>query len=164
MTLKIVEDITAFHRAGEVPMPERLGIPPRDRTVLRWRLIREEVEETLDAIYGDNLVEIADGIADSIVVLVGTALEYGIDLTAVWNEVCRSNMAKFPPCEKCDGDGIHEGVKTNDLELYDPDTGEKRVCQYCNGRGTQLRLRDDGKILKPEGWTPPDIAGVLDRQ
>lgn len=22
-------------------------------------------------------------------------------------------------------------------------------------------LRDDGKILKPEGWTPPDIARVL---
>lgn len=24
--------------------------------------------------------------------------------------------------------------------------------------------REDGKILKPEGWTPPDIAGELDRQ
>ena len=25
-------------------------------------------------------------------------------------------------------------------------------------------LREDGKILKPEGWTPPDISGVLDAQ
>jgi predicted HAD superfamily Cof-like phosphohydrolase len=24
-------------------------------------------------------------------------------------------------------------------------------------------LREDGKRLKPEGWTPPDIAGVLSR-
>ncbi len=24
--------------------------------------------------------------------------------------------------------------------------------------------RADGKILKPEGWTPPDVAGVLARQ
>lgn len=29
-----------------------------------------------------------------------------------------------------------------------------------SGGGT----REDGKILKPEGWTPPDIAGVLRRQ
>jgi predicted HAD superfamily Cof-like phosphohydrolase len=26
--------------------------------------------------------------------------------------------------------------------------------------GTVLR-REDGKVIKPEGWTPPDIAGVL---
>ena len=25
----------------------------------------------------------------------------------------------------------------------------------------QVIRRDDGKILKPEGWTPPDLAGVL---
>jgi predicted HAD superfamily Cof-like phosphohydrolase len=24
--------------------------------------------------------------------------------------------------------------------------------------------RADGKVLKPEGWTPPDIVGVLERQ
>lgn len=24
-----------------------------------------------------------------------------------------------------------------------------------------VRRRDDGKILKPEGWTPPDVEGVL---
>ena len=25
----------------------------------------------------------------------------------------------------------------------------------------KIVMRDDGKILKPEGWTPPDIAGAL---
>lgn len=25
-------------------------------------------------------------------------------------------------------------------------------------------LREDGKILKPPGWTPPDIAGELRKQ
>lgn len=24
-----------------------------------------------------------------------------------------------------------------------------------------VKTREDGKVLKPEGWTPPDIAGVL---
>jgi predicted HAD superfamily Cof-like phosphohydrolase len=26
-----------------------------------------------------------------------------------------------------------------------------------------VRKREDGKILKPEGWTPPDLAEVLDQ-
>jgi predicted HAD superfamily Cof-like phosphohydrolase len=25
-------------------------------------------------------------------------------------------------------------------------------------------VRADGKMLKPEGWTPPDIAGILQRE
>lgn len=25
-------------------------------------------------------------------------------------------------------------------------------------------VREDGKVLKPEGWTPPDIRGILERQ
>jgi predicted HAD superfamily Cof-like phosphohydrolase len=24
-----------------------------------------------------------------------------------------------------------------------------------------VRKREDGKILKPEGWTPPDVEGVM---
>lgn len=27
----------------------------------------------------------------------------------------------------------------------------------------QRRYREDGKLLKPEGWTPPDVAGLLAR-
>lgn len=26
------------------------------------------------------------------------------------------------------------------------------------------RYREDGKVIKPEGWEPPDIVGELDRQ
>jgi predicted HAD superfamily Cof-like phosphohydrolase len=29
------------------------------------------------------------------------------------------------------------------------------------GPDGKVRRRSDGKILKPDGWTPPDIAGVL---
>jgi predicted HAD superfamily Cof-like phosphohydrolase len=74
------------------------------------------------------MVEVADGIIDSIYVLVGMGLELGLPLEALWNEVQRSNMAKA---------------------IEQPD-------------GTfKVMRRADGKVLKPEGWTPPDIAGVL---
>lgn len=29
--------------------------------------------------------------------------------------------------------------------------------------GDSLTERDDGKVLKPAGWSPPDVAGVLSR-
>jgi len=142
--MNIVNDIKQFHRAANQPILETPEIPPQDRQRLRYSLIQEEVNETLQAILRDDLVEIADGIADSIVVLVGTALEYGIPLERVWKEVHRSNMSKFPECEACDGRGV--------------------FCPDCDGRGTQLILRKDGKVLKPESWSPPDIESVLGQQ
>ena len=36
--------------------------------------------------------------------------------------------------------------------------------QRANMTKTGGGTRDDGKILKPDGWQPPDIAGVLARQ
>ena len=70
-----------------------------------------------------DLGGIADGIADLIYVLLGTALSYGIHIAPIWDEVQRTNMAK-------------EGGAT----------------------------RHDGKVLKPEGWQPPDVRGILLKQ
>ena len=148
--LDIVHDVTLFHHAGEVPGLEVPGFPGQDRVELRTKLIREEVGETLNAIEERDLVEVADGIADSIVVLVGTALEFGIDLTSVWKEVQRSNMAKFPVCRTCKGSG-----NVGEEEEHD------RHCHDCEGRGTQILRREDGKILKPEGWAPPNIRRIV---
>jgi predicted HAD superfamily Cof-like phosphohydrolase len=150
--LQVVRDIAEFHEAGEVPALDKPGFPDEGRVELRKKLIREEVGETLRAIDEGDLVEVADGIADSIVVLVGTALEFGIDLTAVWNEVHRSNMSKFPECAKCHGTGL-VGV----------DEEHDRHCHTCDGRGTLILRREDGKILKPESWSPPNIAPLVGR-
>lgn len=62
---------------------------------LRTDLIMEEIVETVIAIDRNDLVEIADGIADSIVVLLGTAITFGIDIRPIWDEVHRSNMTKI---------------------------------------------------------------------
>lgn len=29
--------------------------------------------------------------------------------------------------------------------------------------GKVIRRPEDGKVLKPEGWVPPDVAGILER-
>lgn len=92
---------------------------------LRIDLIREEILETLAAIEDGNLIEIADGIADSIVVLIGTAIAYGIPLPSIWRAVHASNMAK------------------------------------ANADGS-VSYREDGKVLKPLDWTPPNIRQIIE--
>lgn len=72
-------------------------IPDADTKKLRIRLIEEEVGELITAINEDNLVEVADGIADSLYVLIGCAVAYGLDIEPLFNEVHRSNMTKLWP-------------------------------------------------------------------
>jgi len=89
------QDITDFHRVMGHCIGEKPSLPPLGIWLLRCRLIEEEVRETLNALDNNDLVGIADGIADSIVVLLGTAISYGIDLRPIWDEVHRTNMAKL---------------------------------------------------------------------
>jgi predicted HAD superfamily Cof-like phosphohydrolase len=98
---EMLEDFTEKygHWRSEVPT---VTIPYPVKK-LRRSLILEEIGETLEAMgfteSGDisgfeDLTEIADGIADSVYVLVGTALAYGIPFDRVFREVHRSNMTK----------------------------------------------------------------------
>lgn len=89
------KDIKNFHKVVmKDSFPEKPYIPSNNLKSLRKQLIIEEVNETLEAINKDDLVEIADGIVDSIVVLLGTAVTFGIDVRPIWKEIHKSNMAK----------------------------------------------------------------------
>jgi len=114
-----VED---FHRATGAGLPDTDTIEIRNHE-LRARLIAEEAMETIAALgfdclvqvnvgYEDptdqgrsifdavkmgneDIVELADGIADTIYVLLGTAVEAGLDMEPIFAEVQRSNMSKI---------------------------------------------------------------------
>jgi len=45
-------------------------------------------------------------------------------------------------------DCVWDAVQQANMAKVDPTTGK-------------VRKREDGKVLKPDGWTPPDIAAVL---
>lgn len=100
-----------------------------DLRAMRVELAREEYIEYRDAEEDNDLVEIADGLLDQIVIAWGTLLAYfGPEVSEyLANEVAQSNLAKV------------------------------------DGRLAPVKFRHDGKILKPEGWQPPDIEGVLRR-
>lgn len=110
------------------------AIPDDDVINLRYRLIEEEMMETLGALrnmmnYPENsmdsrtnlMTELADGIADSIVVLMGTVLAFGLPIDIIFEEVHRSNMSK------------------------------------------SLEKNEYGKTIKGPHWSPPNIKAILIR-
>lgn len=134
-------------------MPVRAGAPTVDFERLRMRvgLIAEEFAELMGAIYGEaaedriltavdeaidgddgtrDVVETADALADMIYVIYGMALEAGIDLPAVLNEVQRSNMSKLG----ADGEPIYreDGKVLKGPGFFNPDIA--RVLEENPGR------------------------------
>ena len=99
-------------------------IPSKWQIALSKQLINEEVnEELIPALEAGDLVEIADGGVDAIVVILDAMIFCGIDIRPIWDVIHKSNMAK------------KGGI-----------------------------FREDGKLLHPEGWVPPDVAGELVKQ
>ena len=64
---------------------------------LRYRLMREENEEYLEAAKEGDLVEIADALGDQLYILCGTILKHGLQhkISEVFEEIQRSNMSKL---------------------------------------------------------------------
>jgi predicted HAD superfamily Cof-like phosphohydrolase len=58
-------------------------------------LIEEELNELKEAIANDDLVEVADALADLLYVVYGAGAAFGINLDACFHEVHSSNMSKL---------------------------------------------------------------------
>ena len=113
-----------FMRAFGQDVHTRATLPNEKTRNLRYELIREELEELLDAINKENLVEIADALTDILYVTYGAGHAFGIDLDTCYTEVHRSNMSKLGQ----DGKPIH---------------------------------REDGKVMKGPGYSPPNLIPVI---
>lgn len=77
------------------PIPDH----PLDELPANWApalkaMINEELDETLQAAQTNDMVEVADGLADLLYFIVGQAIRAGIDIDSVFDEVHRSNMTK----------------------------------------------------------------------
>jgi len=93
-----IEAVKAFHEAFKIGYRETpkadLGV---DKNMLRYKLMREENEEYLDAANDNDLVEVADALGDMLYILCGTIIEHGMQhkIEEVFNEIQRSNMSKL---------------------------------------------------------------------
>lgn len=93
-----VEMLHEFHKAYGVDKTDRETPGNVTNKILRLRcdLIVEEFNEYCIACAGNDIVAIADALADLTYVVIGTALAHGIhNFDDVFTEVHRSNMSKI---------------------------------------------------------------------
>ena len=63
--------------------------------ILRYNLIKEELDEFKQALDNNDLLEVADALTDILYVTYGAGHAFGIDLDACFVEVQNSNMSKL---------------------------------------------------------------------
>ena len=95
---KQILHVEKFHETfGIKNRYEPVGEIDRDGLMLRYKLMREENEEYLEAAEAGDLVEIADALGDMMYILSGTILSHGLQdvIEEVFEEIQRSNMSKL---------------------------------------------------------------------
>ena len=142
---QFTDHVCYWMRAFGQNVPDQITNPESNVRLLRNALLREEVDELLNA---KTPADVLDAIADILVVAAGAAADAGIDgytLQAHLHDVLEANdrkrwsvslRSKIPP-----------GSIVNEAE-----------------RGLLVVRRPDGKILKPPGWVAPDAQKHIDAQ
>ena len=97
------DDVEVFMSIGgqDYPVVSCLDVPTITSDVdpqieLYMDLIAEEFCELQEAYMEQDVVEVADALADLVWVIMGMASTLGMDFNEIWEEVKRSNMTKFP--------------------------------------------------------------------
>ncbi len=142
--------VMAFHTAMGLPVHFVPKVPSEDRVRLRLRLgIEEPIEQIEACITGDDegselQRKLLKGLHKLIVTLIDTA-------------PIKVDLAKYADALG-DSDFVNEGARLEFGIDGDPVAEAIHVANLAKvGGGTD----EKGKIKKPEGWQPPDIAGAL---
>lgn len=122
---KQIEAVEAFHKAFKINNRyEPLADIDEKTKILRYKLMREENEEYLEAAQNGDLVEIADALGDMLYILCGTILSHGLQdkMEEVFDEIQRSNMSKLD----ANGEPIYreDGKVMKSDQYFKPNIGE----------------------------------------
>ena len=74
---------------------EKADFPNDKITLLRYELIKEELDELKEAIDNKDIKEVADALTDILYVTYGAGHAFGINLDKCFKEVQNSNMSKL---------------------------------------------------------------------
>jgi predicted HAD superfamily Cof-like phosphohydrolase len=124
--LRFHEAMSKLGARGDIGDPQNPGITNSQCATLRARMLLEECTETMVALLGRDMATnlmvrrvhemedlpaggsvegVADGLADVMVIVLGTAVAAGIDLEPVFNEVMDANDRKCGPGARVRADG-----------------------------------------------------------
>lgn len=93
-----IEAVETFHNAFRIANRYTpTGQLEEREFTLRYKLMREENEEYLEAAQRGDIVEIADALGDMLYILCGTINAHGLQhvMDEVFREIQRSNMSKL---------------------------------------------------------------------
>jgi predicted HAD superfamily Cof-like phosphohydrolase len=183
--------VAEFHRAFGHPVGTAAKLPAQSMRDLRISLIAEELEEYCTAYTANDRIEMADALADLLFVLAGAAVVYGVAPTETvispyeglapvegmadaFADYLRDDYVTYLQAEHADDlDAIAAAIVHMMVEIF----GIARqssipinavFAEVCRSNFSKLDehgkpvLRADGKILKSNRYSPPDIAAVLD--
>lgn len=90
------ELVRQFHKKFKIPILDKPSLIPKDRSDLRYKLIKDEVEEYPLGVKDGDLENIAKELADILYGVYGTILEHGLQdkFEEIFEEVHKSNMSK----------------------------------------------------------------------
>jgi predicted HAD superfamily Cof-like phosphohydrolase len=107
---KQLKAVIEFHNTYQIGVGSKpVGEVSSEQTLLRYKLMREENEEYLEAASKGDLVEVADALGDMLYILCGTIIDHGLQykIEEVFDEIHRSNMSKLgtdgKPIYRADG-------------------------------------------------------------
>lgn len=114
--------VEKFHKAFGIENNYEPTVALTDADILlRYKLMREENEEYLEAAQNGDLVEVADALGDMLYILCGTILKHGMQdkIAEVFEEIQRSNMSKLDK----DGNPIYreDGKVLKSDQYFKPD-------------------------------------------
>ena len=144
--------VREFHTFFNQPVRDEPTLIADVELGLRRKLIDEEHEELDEAWDGSDIAHQYKELADLLYVVCGADQHMGNKLWEVFVEVHRSNMSKLWHCERCDGSGC--------IFLLE----ECECCDTCGGLGKLPLYREDGKVLKPPTYSPPDLSHIFPRR
>lgn len=146
-------NVLAFHKevvGGECP--ERPCVPEEGVARRRIRLIAEEFFEVLKAAFGGQDGAYGDlvslGAAEATVMSIIACGALNVDLVEFADGLADLEYV-------CEGAFLGFGIDSRPVH-----TEVQRSNMAKKGGGK----REDGKSLKPEGWTPPDIKSIIEMQ
>ena len=89
------EKVRLFMKTYGQEVKDKAGFSDAKTNKLRIDLIKEELEELIEAMHDKNLLEVADALTDILYVTYGAGHAFGIDLDKCFKEVQDSNMSKL---------------------------------------------------------------------
>ena len=89
------EKVRLFMKTYGQEVKEKAEFSDAKTNKLRIDLIKEELEELIQAMNDKNLLEVADALTDILYVTYGAGHAFGIDLDKCFDEVQNSNMSKL---------------------------------------------------------------------